>query len=86
MHVENISKQRIGDKVEHEPDNVRDSNAVKFMVFHNENWHIIGYCAVNKIPKLKHALHQNEIHSISLDSLKRTYAYREKNCYIVSHC
>jgi hypothetical protein len=65
-------------KVEHEPDNVRDKNALKFLVFHNEKWHLIGYCGVNKIPKLKRALHQNEVHSISLDSLKRTYAYREK--------
>ena len=73
-------------KVEHVPDNVQDSNAFKFMVFHNENWHIIGCCAVNKIPKLKHALRLNERHSISLDSLKRTDAYREKNCYIVRHC
>ena len=61
-------------KVEHVPDNVQDSNALKFMVFHNENWHITGCCAVNKIPKLKHALRLNERHSISLDSLKRTYA------------
>ena len=30
-------------KVEHEPDNVRDTNALKFLVFHNEKWHIIGY-------------------------------------------
>ena len=49
------------------------------MVFHNEKWHIIGYCGLNKIPKLKRAHeHRNDIHSISLDSLKRTYAYREK--------
>ncbi len=55
-------------KVEHEPDNVRDKNALKFLVFHNEKWHLIGYCGVNKIPKLKRALHQNEVHSISLHS------------------
>lgn len=65
-------------KVEHEPDNVRDTNALKFVVFHNEKWHIIGYCGVNKIPKLKCALQQNEIQAIRLDSLKRTYAYRER--------
>ena len=49
-------------KVEHEPDNIRDTNALKFMVFHNEKWHIIGYCGLNKIPKLKRALHRNEVH------------------------
>ena len=65
-------------KVEHEPDNVRDTNALKFMVFHNDKWPIIGYCGVNKISKLKRALHRNEVHSVSLDSLKRTYAYKEK--------
>ena len=65
-------------KVEHQSDNIRDTNALKFMVFHNEKWHIIGYCGLNKIPKLKRALHRNEVHSISLDSLKRTFAYREK--------
>ena len=61
-------------KVEH----VRDTNALKFIVFHNDKWHMIGYCGVNKIPRLKRALHRNEVHSISLDSLKRTYAYKEK--------
>ena len=65
-------------KVEHEPDNVRDTNALKFLVFHNEKWHIIGYCGVNGIPKLKCAVQQNEIQSVALDSLKRTYAYRER--------
>ena len=28
-------------KVENEPDNVRDTNALKFMVFHNDKWHIV---------------------------------------------
>ena len=77
-------------EVEHEPDNVRDTNALKFMVFQNETWHIIGYCGLNKIPKLKRALHRNEVHSISLDSLKRTIIciQREKiiiQC-IISNC
>lgn len=70
-------KEELVFKVEHEPDNVRDKNALKFLVFHNGNWHIMGYCGINKIPKLKCALHRNEVHSISLDSLKRTYAFRE---------
>ena len=65
-------------KVEHEPDNVRDTNALKFMVFHNDKWRIIVYSGVSKIPKLKRALHRIEVYSISLDSLKRTYAYKEK--------
>ena len=65
-------------KVEHEPDNVRDSNALKFLVLHNEKWYVIGYCGLNKIPKLKRALHRDEVHSISLDSLKRSYAFMEK--------
>ena len=65
-------------KVEHEPDNVRDSNALKFLVLHNEKWYVIGYCGLNKIPKLKRALHGDEVHSISLDSLKRSYAFMEK--------
>ena len=47
-------------KIEHEPDNVRDKNALEFLVFHNDNWHIIGYCGINKIPKLKSALHQKQ--------------------------
>ena len=44
-------------KVEHELDNIRDSNALKFVVLHNEKWYIIGYCGLNKIPKLMQALH-----------------------------
>ena len=65
-------------KIEHEPDNVRDENSLKFLVFDNDNWRIIGSCGSNKIPKLKSALPQKEVHSISLGSLKRTYAFREQ--------
>ncbi len=62
MHVEKVNKELVF-KVEHEPDNVRDKNALKVLVFHNEKWHLIGYCGVNKIPKLKRALHQKYIQS-----------------------
>ena len=72
------SNQELVFKVEHEPDNVKDTNALKFLAFHNQKWHVIGYCGVHKIPKLKCALNRNEVHSISLDSLKQTYAYREQ--------
>ena len=64
--------------VEPEPGNVKDKNALKFQIFHNNKWHVIGYCGVNKIPKLKRAMHRNEVRSISLETLKRTYAPREK--------
>lgn len=65
-------------QVEHEPDNIKDSNAIKFCVFHNNKWHVIGYCGVKKLPKLKRAMLKDEITSITIDSLKRIFAWKEK--------
>lgn len=69
---------RLQFRIEAEPANLKDTNAMKFSVFHNDEWHVIGYCGVTKIPKLKKAVHKKEIYSVILDSLKRTYAYKEK--------
>ena len=71
-------------KLEHELDNIRDSNALK-CVWHNEKWYIIGFCGLNKIPKLTRALHRNEAYLISLDGLKRSYAFIEKRHYTMPH-
>ena len=35
-----------------ETDNLRDKNAIKFEVLYFNAWHVIGYCSVEKIPKL----------------------------------
>ena len=49
-------KQPISVRVEFEPDNIQDKNAIKFEVYFNNDWHIIGYCDVRKIPKLGKAM------------------------------
>ena len=33
-------------QIEHEHNNVKDSNAIKLSVFHNNKWYVIGYCGV----------------------------------------
>lgn len=40
-------------KMEHEPENIKDTNAIKFSVFHNNQWYVMGYCGIKKVPKLK---------------------------------
>ena len=46
--------------------NIEDKNAIKFDVYFDDSWHIIGYCGVNKIPKLRKAMKGKEIKSLSL--------------------
>ena len=40
-------------RVEHEPDNISDCNALKFEVLFNGHWFIIGYCGVKKNSQIK---------------------------------
>ena len=40
-------------RVKSEPNIIKDCNALKFEVFHNNSWPVMGYCGVKKIPKLK---------------------------------
>ena len=42
--------------VVHEPDNVKDKNAIYFQVKHLGKCYIMGYCPLNKVPKLLRAL------------------------------
>ena len=39
-----------------EPENIRNSNAVKFEVVHNNEGYIIGYCGLKQIPQLLHTI------------------------------
>ncbi len=56
-----------------EMDNLRDRNAIKFEVLYFAAWHVIGYCGVEKIPKLTKAIGQNEIISCKLNYIKRQW-------------
>ena len=49
-----------------EPNNIEDKNAIKFEVYFDNSWLIIGYCAVKKIPKLNKAIRKKEIETVSL--------------------
>ena len=46
-------------RAKQDPGNICDKNAIKFEAFLDGEWHILGYCSLAKIPKLKKAL-QNE--------------------------
>lgn len=65
--------QAIIARVEFEPDNIQDKNAIKFEVYFNNEWHIIGYCDVRKIPKLRRAMNGSEIKTVSLLYVKREW-------------
>ena len=67
-----INKENVIVRAEPEPNNIRDCNAIKFEVHHGGQWHIMGYCGVKEIPKLKRALHRQTIVSLNILNLKRT--------------
>ena len=66
-------KQPISVRVEFEPDNIQDKNAIKFEVYFDNDWHIIGYCDVRKIPKLRKAMNANEIKTVSFLYVRREW-------------
>lgn len=68
-----VRKKKVQLRVEHEPRNISDSNALKFEVYSDGQWFIIGYCGVKKIPKLKRALHRGEVLSLELYNLHRIW-------------
>lgn len=68
-----VKKKKVQLRVEHEPGNISDSNALKFEVYSDGQWLIIGYCGVKKIPKLKRALHRGEVLSLELCNLRRIW-------------
>ena len=68
-----VSNGEVNVRAKEEPDNVRDCNAIKFEVLHNEQWHIMGYCGIQKIPKLKRAMHNNAVVSLSIFNMRRKW-------------
>ena len=56
-----------------ETDNLRDKNAIKFEVLYFNPWHVIGYCSVEKIPKLTIAIRRGELSSCKLKYVKRKW-------------
>ena len=59
--------------MEFEPNNIEDKNAIKFDVHFDDGWYIIGYCGVNKIPKLRKAMKGKKIKCLSLLYIKREW-------------
>ncbi|KAL9982789.1 hypothetical protein ACROYT_G004894 [Oculina patagonica] len=68
-----VKKQKVQLRVEHEPDNISDCNALKFEVLSDGQWYILGYCGKKKIPKLKRALYHHQVVSLELCNLRRIY-------------
>ena len=66
-------KQAVSLRVVFEPENIQDKNAIKFEVYFDNEWHMIGYCGVRKIPKLRKAMNAHEIKTISLVYVKREW-------------
>lgn len=49
-----------------ETDKLRDRYAIKFEVLYYADWHVIGYCGVDKVSKLTKAMRRREIISFKL--------------------
>ena len=65
-------------KLIHEPTNIKDRNAIRFDIFHNDKWYTIGYCGITKLPKLTRAMWNDQIVSTTLSSLKRAWSGLDK--------
>ena len=67
------NEEDVGVRTCFETDNLRDRNAIKFEVLYFAAWHVIGYCGVEKIPKLTKAIRRGEIISCKLKYIKRKW-------------
>ena len=52
--------------VVHEPDNIKDKNALCFQLKHLEKKYVMRYCPLVKVPKLVRALKKGELLSVTL--------------------
>ena len=68
-----VKKLKVELRVEHECDNISDCNALKFEVFSDGQWFIIGYSGKKKIPKLTRVLYRRQVVSLELCYLRRIY-------------
>ena len=68
-----VKKQKVELRVEHEPDNISDCNALKFEVLSDGQWFILGYCGKKKIPKLKRAMYYHQVVSLEMCNLRRIW-------------
>ena len=74
-----LHKEEVRVRAEPEPGNIRDKNAIKFEAFLDGEWHILGYCALAKIPKLKSALRNGEITNMTITNLRRNWIHQVKD-------
>jgi hypothetical protein len=68
-----VKKEKIEVRAKEEPENICDKNAIKFEVFHSGQWHIMGYCGVKKIPKLKRTIHIQSVINLEIFNLRRRW-------------
>ena len=72
-----------------EPDNIKDKNAHKFEMLDSNEWKVLGYCGVEKLPMLVKAIYNDGIVDIKLGSLTRRYipkisSFRFEGCLNIS--
>lgn len=63
-------------RMEFEPDNPEDRNAIRFDALLDGIWHPLGYVGCQKIPKLTSAIRNNEIRSVELSNVRSSFVYR----------
>ena len=74
-----LHKEEVKVRAKPAPGNIQDKNAIKFEAFLDDEWHILGYCALAKIPKLKKALQNEEITNLTIANLRRNWIYQVKD-------
>ena len=74
-----LHEEEVKVRAQPESGNIRDKNAIKFKAFLDGDWHILGYCTLSKIPKLKKALQNEEITSLTIANLRRNWIHQVKD-------
>ena len=67
------TKENVPVRASFETSNLTDKNAITFEVLYNGVWLVIGYCGVEKIPKLTKAIKWDEITPYKLCFIKRQW-------------
>ena len=67
------TKENVPVRASFETSNLTDKNAITFEVLYNGVWLVIGYCGVEKIPKLTKAIKWDEITAYKLCFIKRQW-------------
>ncbi|KAJ7386745.1 hypothetical protein OS493_006759 [Desmophyllum pertusum] len=74
-----LHQEEVKLRVKPEPGNIQDKNALTFEACIDDDWNILGYCALPKIPKLWKALQNEEITNLTIANLRRNWIHQVRD-------